>query len=933
MLRHSSRLQRLDKTVLRNRLAGAVGYDRIAGYFRSSLFEVAGEAILQVQGPVRIVCNSDLDPQDCVTAQAAQAALRRSWCAGMPEQAPATALPRYRDLYEALTSKRIEVRVLPDTAFGLIHGKAGIVRRADGTASAFLGSVNESASAWVLNYELLWEDDSPETVDWVQREFDALWNDPRAMDLSVCPFIAQDVKRIASRRVVEAIDWKATEDSSTAAAAAAVETPVYRREQGLWPHQKYFAQLALQRHRLGGARLVLADQVGLGKTVQLGMAALLMAMDDPGGGPVLVLMPKPLLQQWQDELMELLQLPSARWTGRCWIDERGMEYPSEGVKSLGKCPRRVGLISQGLVVRGQPEALQQLSSRHYTCVIVDEAHRARRRKVPKVDAGPDEVDERAEPNKLMDFLRMIGPRTKSMLLATATPVQLHPVEAWDLLHVLSHGNDGVLGGWTRTSPWFKASHCLAVANGEASVPTEARAGWEYVRDPMPSRSEGPEFDRIRRNLEAADSEWQFAPETLDKLSPAIRRVRLQSGVLPGYGEHFNPLLRCIVRRTRAYLEATVNPATGSYFLPKISVRLFGEDAGHALGLSGYLREAYGEAEEFCRLLQARVKGAGFFKTLLLRRLGSSMEAGRNTITKLLASAPDLFADEDDENDIDDGNAGSEMAFAEEAAASSEFKNFESAEIASLVRCLDLLRQGGNGDPKLDAVVGLLLGTRPDVNERWIDRGCILFSQYYDTVRWIGDELARHPVLGETQIGLYAGSNRSGIWSGGKFQRCERELLKDRVRSGELKLLLGTDAASEGLNMQRLGTLINIDLPWNPTRLEQRKGRIQRIGQLRDEVWIANLRYRDSVEDRVHKVLAHRLESIHQLFGQIPDTLEDVWVKIALENEQEALRLIDRTAATRNPFDAKYSKVEDADWESCSLVLDPRDVKDQLSLGW
>jgi hypothetical protein len=133
--------------------------------------------------------------------------------------------------------------------------------------------------------------------------------------------------------------------------------------------------------------------------------------------------------------------------------------------------------------------------------------------------------------------------------------------------------------------------------------------------------------------------------------------------------------------------------------------------------------------------------------------------------------------------------------------------------------------------------------------------------------------------------------------------------------------------------QALGTLINIDLPWNPTRLEQRKGRIQRIGQARSEIWIANLRYRDSVEDRVHQVLADRLESIHQLFGQIPDTLEDVWVKMALNEEQEAHQLIDRAAATRNPFDAKYSKVEDADWESCSLVLDPQAVKEQLSRGW
>ena len=185
LIRHSSRTARLDQSVLTQRLTGAVAYDRIAGYFRSSLFEVAGEAIAQVAGPVRIVCNSDLDPQDLSTAAAAQAALRRNWCAGQPEAAPPSALPRYRALYEALTAKRIEIRVLPDSAFGLIHGKAGVVRRADGSASAFLGSVNESLSAWKLNYELLWEDDAAETVAWVQQEFDALWNDPRAIDLSV----------------------------------------------------------------------------------------------------------------------------------------------------------------------------------------------------------------------------------------------------------------------------------------------------------------------------------------------------------------------------------------------------------------------------------------------------------------------------------------------------------------------------------------------------------------------------------------------------------------------------------------------------------------------------------------------------------------------------------------------------------------------------
>ncbi|HVT27529.1 MAG TPA: phospholipase D-like domain-containing anti-phage protein [Lacipirellulaceae bacterium] len=930
--RYSSRRVVLHQAILQQRLAGAVSYDRIAGYFRSSLFEIAGEALNGVAGPIRIICNSDCDPQDLSTAAAAQAALRRSWCEGKPEDAPPTAIPRYRALFVALTSGKLTVRVLPDEAFGLIHGKAGVIRRADGTATAFMGSVNESKSAWKLNYELLWEDDDPESVKWVEEEFNALWNDPRAVDLSCCPFIVQDVQRIASRRVIEPGEWKESTDADHAAASAAVETPVYRRDQGLWPHQKYFARLALERHRLGGARLVLADQVGLGKTVQLAMAAMLMAVDDPTGGPILVLAPKPLLQQWQGELMELLQLPSARWTGSAWIDENQIEYPADDVRSLAKCPRRIGLVSQGLVVRGKREVIDSLLSRRYTSVIVDEAHRARRRSLPRVDASEDEVDQPAEPNKLMAFLRQVGPLTKSMLLATATPVQLHPIEAWDLLHILSHGNDGVLGGATRTSKWSQASHCLAVATGLVRVPLVDHEGWEYVRDPLPSRPEGEPFEKIRTRLNAPDTKWQFTSETLDTLPIALRRVTVANNILPGYGATFNPLLRCIVRRTRAYLENTINPATGEYFLPKVAVRLFGEDPESAVVLSGYLHDAYQEAERFCELLKRRVRSAGFFRTLLLRRIGSSMEAGIRTVLKLLGE--DGMADVDEEEDDADEEADVRLWGPNQAeAANTAFRDFSAEEIGSLQRVRDLLRQAGNRDPKLESVLGYLLGRRPDAEGQWADLGCILFSQYYDTVRWFGAEIAKDPAFAGQDIGLYAGSTRSGFWRAGIFQRCDRETLKKRVREGELRILLGTDAASEGLNLQRLGTLINIDLPWNPTRLEQRKGRIQRIGQLRNEVWVANLRYRGSVEDRVHTLLSDRLQAIHTLFGQIPDTLQDVWVEIAEHNEAKARELIDRTAATTNPFDVKYSKVVDADWETCSNVLNRFSVGELLRSGW
>jgi superfamily II DNA/RNA helicase len=936
---HSSRRSRLDKTVLNTLLHEAQSYDRIAGYFRSSLFEVAGEALAGVSGKIRIICNSDIDPEDMLTAAAAQASMRRSWCAGQPEAAPPKALRRYEALFEALSNDSLEVRVLPDSAFGLIHGKAGVIRKADGTATAFMGSVNESLSAWKLNYELLWEDDSQETIDWVQEEFDALWNDPRAIDLSKCPFIKQDVGRIVKRRVIEPDEWQNNQDEHNSenadadAAAAAVETPVYRKEQGLWPHQKYFSKLALERHRLGGARLILADQVGLGKTIQLAMAAMLMAIDDPDGGPILVLAPKPLLQQWQDELMELLHLPSARWTGKLWVDENNIEYPGADSRSLIKCPRRIGLVSQGLVVRGADAVINQLLSQKYTCVIVDEAHRARRRNVPAVDASTDEIDEAADPNKLMVFLRKIGPKTKSMLLATATPVQLHPVESWDLLHILSHGSDAVLGGWTQSSPWFRASTCLDISTGVTSIPETAREGWEYVRDPLPTHLEDENILWLRKALDAPPYRYQFTPERLSDIPRARQRTTLENGLLHDnfYARHHNPLLRCIVRRTREYLENTINPATKSYYLPKVLVKLYGEKDRDALSLGEYLQDAYDEAEHFSELLQQRVRGAGFFKTLLLRRLGSSMESGRRTICKLLDLEPDDLDDEEDDSVEDESAAEAPVRRGRPAKADSDFKDFTEDEVKSLNRCLQLLRERRDYDPKLNEILAYLLGER--TKERWLDLGCILFSQYYDTVKWIGDELAKHTAFSSVDIGLYAGSNRSGIWRNGKFQRVDRDDLKKWVRAGELRILLGTDAASEGLNLQKLGTLINIDLPWNPTRLEQRKGRIQRIGQAREEIWIANLRYKDSVEDRVHQVLADRLAAIHGLFGQIPDTLEDVWVSIAMKDEESANQLIDRTSVTRNPFDEKYSKVEDADWESCAEVVNPITVKEILSKGW
>ncbi len=893
--------------LVRDLLSDAAHYDRIAGYFSSSILEVAGEepeAMVWSPGDppcVRVLCNSELDPLDVATAKAAQWALWREWCRCLP-QLNEKAQARLGRLHQRLKSGRMEVRVLPDAAFGLVHGKAGMVRAKDGSARCFLGSTNESKTAWALNYELVWVDDSQEGVDWVQAEFDALWGHPGARPLADA--VVADVERLTRRTTITSVPGWCGQPRPNPAAPV-VELPVYRKENGLWAHQKYFVNLAFQAHRAGGARYVLADQVGLGKTVEAGLAAKLIALT--GNRPILVVVPKTLMEQWQDELWSLLALPSARWNGRQWIDERGVEHADLGPEGVARCPRRVGIVSSGLITSGSVAA-QRLQTLKYDCVIVDEAHRARR------SSG---LSKAVTYNNLMLFVRGIALRTTSLILGTATPVQLNPLEAFDLLDAQAQGDDRVLGkrySFWRTQPEVS----LQMVTGTTAAPASLDEAWAWMCNPFPPEDEDRDYARIRKSLRMKPQAAACEVADLAKLTPTDRRIAEKRA--GSYFRDSNPYIRHIVRRTREFLEGTIDPTTGEPYLKPVRVRLFGES--DALTLPPYLQDAYDAADDFCEELGKRAGlNSGFLKTILLRRLGSSIVAGRSTGEKMLG--PDLASLDDEEDEDPTPQPASSLA------------PFSTEEQRLLVRFVGMLRENRAEDPKYAEVErALLQGLHDkDIGDTgpWIERGCILFSQFYDTALWIGERLAA--VLPGETIGLYAGSGRSMLLRGGAFERAEREVIKRMVRTGEIRVVVGTDAASEGLNLQRLGTLINVDLPWNPTRLEQRKGRIQRIGQVRDEVLILNLRYRGSVEDRVHQLLATRQQAIHALFGQIPDTLEDVWVLVARHEEQEAQRRIDEVP-TVHPFEMRYERRPDSiDFETCAEVLTADVQMDALMGGW
>ncbi|MDO8724063.1 MAG: helicase-related protein, partial [Syntrophales bacterium] len=399
----------------------------------------------------------------------------------------------------------------------------------------------------------------------------------------------------------------------------------------------------------------------------------------------------------------------------------------------------------------------------------------------------------------------------------------------------------------------------------------------------------------------------------------LERQAVGQALEPGFLRERNPIVRHAVLRRRQTLE-------DAGLLEKVGVDVHPDPdapqtayAGVGFNGLGLLTNlpfdlAYQAAEAFTAALNKRTKAAGFMKTLLLQRICSSFASGRSTAEKMLRR--ETLEDEEQAKLVDE--------------ALSALNPEEARHLRSIVE--ELSRPEAR-DPKVAAVRYFLTEHRTE-GKTWLEHGCIIFSQYYDTAYAAGTELAR--MLSGEIVGVYAGTGKSGLFRGDDFASVEREDIKAAVKKREIRLLVATDAACEGLNLQTLGTLINVDLPWNPSRLEQRLGRIKRFGQARRTVDMLNLVYHETQDEKVYQVISRRMKDRYDIFGGLPDTIEDDWIDTVEKMDQMMDEYIHLRQQARDVFEMRYQETIDPDkdrWELCSRVLSRRDVVDRLSVPW
>ncbi|MBK80528.1 MAG: helicase [Gammaproteobacteria bacterium] len=906
--RFSSRTHRLDSSFLLQHLQGARSYKRIAGYFTSSLFEVANE-LLESIPEVKIVCNVDIHPDDLKVAQLRESKMVGRWNDRALEAEALLNRDRYRRLDAFLAKHGQAVRVAPDSICGFLHGKAGVIELADGRKLGFIGSMNETSSGWQRHYEILWEDDSPEGVAWIEKEFEFLWNAARPLPDAVI----REVRRRGYRREVLFDEIGEDEDL---APAALIESPLYREGLSLQPWQQGFITECLRHyHNHGIVRLLLADEVGLGKTLSLATAALALCLlsdkERQSRKPIVIFAPATLCEQWQTELIDKLGIPCARWETqrKVWLDVDERTISPAGREQIAKCPLRIGIVSTGLMMRDSQEK-QHLLGLRYGLLILDEAHKARTRQGFGRDAGT--------PNELLAFMREMAARADHVLLGTATPIQTRAEDLWDLMGILHQGKGHFVLG-NDFAKWHRPQEALPVLSGDQAV-TEPSFAWELLRSPLPlvDASQEPRarrlYSAIRQDLGLTNGEWQ-TNKPFTELSDDTREIlddelnREISGAT--FFQRENPFVRHIVLRKRTSLE-------NAGLLTKVGVDVHPERnlarelqsfnalfEAAALRTSEHFREAYREARLFGKALAKRGKGGGFMKNLMEQRICSSIQAGLNTARMLLAGR--TVHEEEDDQEIDLSVESDE----------------ESEVLTRLIARLERIDQ----DPKLNAVLHYL------EREKWLDYGIIIFSQYYDTAKWVADALAaRYP---DEAIGLYAGAGRSRLYQGGDSVHSERETLKKMVAEHGIRIMVATDAACEGLNLQTLGALINIDLPWNPTKLEQRIGRIKRFGQVREKVDMLNLVNEQTVDEKVYERLSERMRDRYNLFGSLPDTIKDEWID-DIETLGDKLDEYINAQKEATGFDLRYTTTmepTEKDWRDCSEVLSRRDFAELMSASW
>ena len=686
-------------------------------------------------------------------------------------------------LVEWLRSGKAEVRRLEDR---FLHGKAYLIR--DQSHGVVAGSSNFTRAGLETNIELNLGNYATHVVGWVEEWFDELWTEAKAYDLAALfearfePHPPQLIYlRMLWERYGAELDREADEEGAPEIRLTNFQTD------GLWRARRILAE------RNG---VLVADEVGLGKTYLAGE----------------------LIREAAIERRQrvLVVAPATLRDGPWRAFKVHFDLPMELVSYDNL------MSDRRLNPKKKYNTLDAPDINNYALVVIDEAHNLR-----------NPGTQRAEALRRL----LAGAPPKKLVMLTATPVNN---SLWDLYHQLGYfiRNDAAFAdvGIASLRDHFASASAL---NPDDLTP-------EHLFDVLDAVAVRRTRSFVKRYYPNDTVEIRGRETTITFPAPRVRKVSYDlDAVMPGFFERFAKALD--PDESGADPETNLEMLTLARYSPSQHRKDNRVDV-YEIQLAGLLRSALLKRFEsspyaFANTCERMARSHAAFLSLL--------EEGKVATGKALADW--TATDSDDLEEVSEylDSHMSEIDDASEYRVGVLRKYVERDRRMLLSFAEEARRVTRSDDPTLAELVKQLADIAEEAEEEGIGRGevrnkrkVLVFSYYADTVDWVFEHLEK---TAETDPRLEAYRGRIARLSGSSKESEKKNAVwgfapqttdaPEGQNDDRYDILVTSDVLAEGVNLQQARHIINYDLPWNPMRLVQRHGRIDRIGSFHSEVFI------------------------------------------------------------------------------------------------
>jgi SNF2 family DNA or RNA helicase len=604
----------------------------------------------------------------------------------------------------------------------------------------------------------------------------------------------------------------------------------------LMPHQINVA------HRLSEEffpRMLLADEVGLGKTIEAGIYIKEM-MARRLAERILIIVPATLVRQWQFEMENKFNIKFEIYDGK--------KVKKLQKKGDIKNPRLLhnpffydNLIICSLQFARNPKYIELLSQISWDIVIFDEAHHLRRYLQNKKTGNYRET---------LNYIlaRNLSQTTESLLLLTATPLQLHSFELYsliELIHPEAFESFSEFEHFRKDMPFINLL-IRNINNLQKLNKFEVKNTIKLLKD----------LDYISQN--------QNIQDFLNNLQNKSYKYQLMDKI-----EQDHTLSNFLIRNRKK------NVFSDEYINERIVKTILVEPTEEELEVYKEIRLYL--AKIYNLSMSENNAGLGFVITTLQKLLTSSKYAILKSIKRRLSQIkelkkvsldPDMIKEEDPEyyeSEIEeetiDSNGNNKNLISQEKKSwddEDDLLNIQNQE-KILTEFYDKLKAVPY-DSKSDKLLELL----EQIYEENPKDKILIFTQFVDTLNYLKDLIKkRRP---EFFVDTFYG---------GKNKKEKAETVERFRENDNFSILLSTEVGGEGRNFQFCKILFNYDLPWNPMKLEQRIGRLDRIGQKSNEIYIYNFFLEGTIETDIIFALNKRIKLFEESIGSLEPILGNI----------------------------------------------------------